>query len=154
MVKLSDLSPENSQHLLDKDCPEFETSPFVAGSPLRVRRVAILTTAGLHRRDDNNFDVSDLSYRVIPGDVQLDDLVMTQASVNFDRTGFHQDINVVFPIDRLKELDANGTIGSIAKFHYAFMGAGSMPQDYEKTACDVAGFLKQDNVDAVFLTPV
>ena len=79
---------------------------------------------------------------------------MSHTSVNFDRTGFQQDINVVFPIDRLKELEAAGIIGSIAKFHYAFMGAGSHPHDYEKTVREVAGFLKQDNVDAVFLTPV
>ena len=113
MVKLDDLSPGSVRHLLDKDCAEFETAPFVAGPPLRERRVAIVTTAGLHRRDDRNFDVSDLSYRVIPGDVRLDDLVMTQASVNFDRTGFQQDVNVVLPLDRLREMQMAGEIGEI-----------------------------------------
>ena len=124
MVKIGDLSPESARHLLAKDCPEFETAPFVAGPQLRERRVAIVTTAGLHRRNDKNFDVRDLSYRVIPGDVRLDDLVMTQSSVNFDRTGFQQDVNVVFPLDRLREMDEAGEIGSIASFHYAFNGAG------------------------------
>ncbi len=61
MVKLSDLSPESARHLLDKECPEFETAPFVAGPPLRERRVAIVTTAGLHRRNDKKFDVSEFS---------------------------------------------------------------------------------------------
>jgi D-proline reductase (dithiol) PrdB len=154
MVKLSDLSPENSQHLLDKDCPEFETSPFVAGSPLRVRRVAILTTAGLHRRDDNNFDVSDLSYRVIPGDAQLDDLIMTQASVNFDRTGFQRDVNVVFPPDRLREMDKADEIGSIANFHYAFNGAGQLAPVFEPTAREVGRMLKEDGVNAAILVLV
>jgi D-proline reductase (dithiol) PrdB len=154
MVKLSDLTPENSQHLLDKECPEFETSPFVAGPPLRERRVAIVTTAGLHRCDDNNFDVSDLSYRVIPGDVQLDDLVMTQASVNFDRTGFQQDVNVVFPLDRLREMAAADKIGSIADFHYAFNGAGQLAPAFEPTAREVGRMLKEDGVNAAILVPV
>ena len=118
------------------------------------RRVAIVTTAGLHRRDDDNFDLLDLSYRVIPGDVPADDLVMTQSSVNFDRTGFQQDINVVFPLDRLRELQARGEIGSIAAFHYAFNGAGQLASAYEATARQVARMLKEDGVNAALLVPV
>ncbi len=154
MVRLSDLPKTDQKHLLAKECPPFESQPWVTGPPLSERRVALITTAGLQRRGETSFDFSDTSYRVIPNDVNTQDLLMSHVSVNFDRTGFQQDINVVFPIDRLKELEAAGTIGSIAKFHYAFMGAGSHPHDYEKTAREVAGFLKQDQVDAVFLTPV
>ena len=154
MVRLSDLPETDQKHLLAKECPPFESQPWVTGPPLSERRVALITTAGLQRRGETSFDFSDTSYRVIPNDVNTQDLLMSHVSVNFDRTGFQQDINVVFPIDRLKELEAAGTIGSIAKFHYAFMGAGSHPHDYEKTAREVAGFLKQDQVDAVFLTPV
>lgn len=154
MVNIGDLSPESAQHLLDKDCPPFESAPFVAGPPLHERRVAIVTTAGLHRRDDKNFDLSDLSYRVIPSDVRLQDLVMTQASVNFDRTGFQQDVNVVFPLDRLRELETAGEIGSIAKFHYAFNGAGQLASAFEPTAREVGRMLKEDGVNAALLVPV
>jgi hypothetical protein len=41
----------------------------------------------------------------------------------FDRTGLQEDWNVAFPIDRLRELAAEGTIGSMADTHYSFMGA-------------------------------
>jgi hypothetical protein len=34
------------------------------------------------------------------------------------------------------------------------MGAGLLPESYEDSAGQVAGLLKQDQVDAVFLTPV
>jgi len=34
------------------------------------------------------------------------------------------------------------------------MGAGLLPESYEAGAAQVAGLLKQDQVDAVFLTPV
>ena len=154
MVRLSDLAPESAQHLLDKDCSEFETAPFVAGPPVRERRVAIVTTAGLHRRTDKNFALSDLSYRVIPGDVGLDDLVMTQASVNFDRSGFQQDVNVVLPLDRLREMDQAGEIGSVANFHYAFNGAGQLAPAFEPTAREVGRMLKEDGVNAAILVPV
>jgi len=154
MVNLGDLSRASARHLLDKDCPPFETAPFVAGPPLRQRQVAIVTTAGLHRRDDNNFNLSDLSYRVIPGDVRLSDLVMTQASVNFDRSGFQQDVNVVFPLDRLREMDGAGKIGRIANFHYAFNGAGQLPSAFEATGREVGRMLKEDGVNAALLVPV
>lgn len=154
MVKLDDLDPIDAGHLLGKECAPFPTAPFVAGPPLAERRIAIVTTAGLHRREDRNFDLSDLSYRVIPGDVDLADLVMSQASVNFDRTGFQQDVNVVFPLDRLREMRAAGEIGSIASFHYAFNGAGQLAPAFEATGREVGRMLKEDGVNAALLVPV
>ena len=91
--------------------------------------------------------------RVIPGNVKGNELVMTHLSINFDRSGFQQDLNVIFPVDRLRELAKEGIIGSVADFHYSFMGA-SDPASMEKQAREVAGLLKKDKVDAVLLLPV
>ena len=154
MVRLSDIDPGSAKHLLDKDCPRFETAPWVTGPPVAERRVAIVTSAGLHRRDDRNFSLRDLSYRIIPGDIDTSDLVMTQSSVNYDRTGFQQDVNVVFPIDRLRELRDAGEVGEIADYHYAINGAGWLPHEIEATAREMAGLLKEDRVNAVLLVPV
>ena len=74
-------------------------------------------------------------------------------SINFDRTGFQEDWNVVFPIDRLNELAAEGTIGSVSDTHYSFMGAAE-PDLIEPRARELAGRLKQDEVDAILLAPV
>ena len=92
-------------------------------------------------------------YRLLPGDLRAADLVMSHISTNFDRTGFQQDHNVVFPIDRLNELAAEGVVGSVASVHYSFMGA-THPAKLERTARQLAGMLKQDQVDAVLLVPV
>ena len=154
MVRLSDLPEIDARHLLDKECPPFDSEPWVTGPPLAERRVAIVTSAGLHRRDDRSFDIQDTGYRVIDGRLSGDDLVMTHASVNFDRTGFQQDTNVVFPIDRLRELEAAGEIGSVARFHYSVMGAGWLPHEIEPTVRELAGLLKEDAVNAVLLSPV
>lgn len=154
MVRLVDLPEVEAKHLLSKPCPRFPTEPFVAGPPLARRRVAIVTTAGLHRRDQPAFNLADTGYRVIDGRNAGRDLVMSHSSVNFDRTGFQQDVNVVFPIDRLRELEHEGAIGSVADFHYSLMGALWEPHEIADTAQTIAGLLKQDLVDAVLLVPV
>ena len=79
---------------------------------------------------------------------------MSHASVNFDRTGFQSDWNVVFPIDRLKELVRDKIVGTLAAYHYSFMGAIPQVTRYEPKARELASLLKADNVDAVLLTPV
>lgn len=154
MVRLSDLTPADAQHLLDKDCPRFDTEPFVGGPKLSERRVAIVTTAGLHLGSEAPFELRDTGYRVLPGNAPADRIMMSHTSVNFDRSGFQQDLNTVFPIERLRELHRAGDIGSVADFHYSLMGAGWEPHEIETTAHQVAGFLKEDGVDAVLLVPV
>ena len=146
MVRLNELPEHEREHLLSKECPPFSTQPWVTGPPLAERRVALITSAGLHRRGDQHFFTRTGAYRVIPSGLEGHELVMSQVSVNFDRTGFQQDINVVLPIDRLRELQQDGVIGSIATYHYSFMGAGLMPDKFESTAREVSALLRQDGV--------
>ena len=112
-----------------------------------------MTSAGLVRRGEDTFAPGDADYRVLPGDVRGADLLMSHVSVNYDRAGFVEDANVVFPVDRLRELAEAGVIGSVADHHYSFMGATD-PTRMAAPAAEVAGHLKADRVDAVLLTPV
>lgn len=160
MVRLEQLEENEAASLRKMDCPVFDTHPWVDGPPLNKRRVALVTTAGLHRRDDSPFTIQSIGsqewpadYRVIPGDIAAGDLVMSHISTNFDRTGFQQDWNVAFPIDRLRELAQAGVVGSMADFHYSFMGAAD-PRRMEPSARRIATLFKQDNVDTVLLVPV
>lgn len=154
MVRLADLSDAERDHIMGKELPAYESAPWAQGPPLAERRVALITTAGLHRAGDDAFSFVDLSYRVIPGDTDLAGLTMTHSSVHFDRTGFREDVNVVFPLDRLRELAAEGVIGSVADHHYSLMGAGWPPEMIEPTCDELARLLKADGVDAVCLVPV
>lgn len=153
MVRLADVPMPDRGFLERIPIPDIEDAPCVAGPPLRERRVAIVTTAGLTTREDSRFAMGSSDYRVIPAEVEADRLVMSHASINYDRSGFQQDVNVVFPIDRLRELAADGVVGSVAEFHYSFMGAID-PVSLEPAAVRLAGLLKKDAVDAVLLTPV
>ncbi len=152
MVRLIDVPEPERSHLVEMECPTFDTRPWVPGPPLNRRRVAIVSTAGLQRRGDRPFGFRSTEYRVINEDGD-DDIVMSHVSTNFDRSGFQQDLNVIFPLARLRELAAEGVIGSIAKYHYSFMGA-TEPTDLESVAGELAGLLKEDQVNAVLLAPI
>lgn len=153
MVRLSEFAEQEREHLLNLPCPTFPDTPFGPVLKLSQARIGVISTAGLHRRADLPFMVGDPGYRMIPGDVEPDDLVMSHISTNFDRTGFQLDINMVLPLDRLKELAEAGIIGSVAAYHYSFMGATD-PIQMEDQAREVAQLLRQDQVDGVLLVPV
>jgi len=153
MVHLSQLPDHLRDALVNQELPDYESTPWVAAKPLAESRIAIISTAGLHRREDSPFVAGAGDYRVIPDDADMDALMMSHVSTNFDRTGFFQDVNTSFPIDRLHELVEDGFIGSAAARHYSFMGA-TPPAVMEPVARDLAGLLKQDHVDAVLLVPV
>jgi D-proline reductase (dithiol) PrdB len=160
MARLEQVHPAMRASLLAMACPTFDTHSWVAGPALRQLRVALISTAGLHRRDDRPFAVTSGNaraiagdYRAIPHDIAANDLVMSHVSTNFDRTGFQQDWNVVFPLDRLHEIARDGAIGSVAAFHYSLMGATD-PSQMETSAHELARLLMQDQVNAVLLVPV
>ena len=154
MARLEQIPEPMRSHIAQLELPKFEIQPWAAGPPLNQRRVAIVSTAGLHQRDDRpfTFEPGD-SYRVIAGDIKANDLIMSHVSTNFDRSGFQQDWNLIFPLDRLQELRDEGHIGSVAQFHYSFMGAVD-PREMEPSIRNLAGLLQKDNVNAVLLVPV
>jgi D-proline reductase (dithiol) PrdB len=153
MARLDRMSEEERAHVPALPCPSFERTPWATGPALKERRIVIISTAGLHRKGDRPFAVGATDYRVIPVTIAANELVMSHLSTNFDRTGFQQDWNVVFPLDRLKELVACGEIGSLAQYHYSFMGA-SDPRPMEDTVRRLAGILRKDKVDSALLLPV
>ena len=153
MVHLRELPEQLREALVNQTLPEFGDTPWINPKPLNECRVALVSTAGLHRRGDLSFALGAGDYRIIPDDYDMNNLVMGHLSTNFDRSGFYQDINTSFPIDRLRELAEEGAIGSVASRHFSFMGA-TPPTVMEPVARDLANVLKGDNVDAVVLVPV
>lgn len=153
MVRLSDLPPDYAETLRNLPLPEYDGNPWTHPPPLASARIAIVSTAGLHRADDPKFAGGSADYRLIPDDVDYAELTMSHVSANFDRTGFQQDVGVVFPLTHLKELAADGVIGSVARWHYSFMGATD-PTRMADTAPQVARLLREDGVDAAILVPV
>lgn len=153
MARLADIDESLRKPLEGLDCPTFEAPAWVTGPKLNERRVAIISTAALSTRSDKTFAVGEADYRVIPGNTAGDDLVMSHVSPNFDRTGFQQDLNVVFPIDRLRELADEGVIGSVADYHYSLMGSTD-PTLLAPAVERLVPLLKKDAVNTLLLAPV
>ena len=127
--------------------------------PLNRCRVALITTAGLHLPEQTPYNDrmigGDCSYREIPNTVDTQTLALGHRSKAFDASGTKDDINLVLPLDRFRELENAGKIGSLNDRHFSFMGSITQPKPLiEKTAPEVAQLLKTDSVDVVFLTPV
>jgi D-proline reductase (dithiol) PrdB len=127
--------------------------------PLKQARVALVTTAGLRLPEQTPFDHSlklgDPTFREIPHDVATARLVEDHRSSSFDHAGVQSDVNVAFPLDRFRELAAEGVIGSLNQRHFSFMGSIVGPRRLiNETAPEVARLLQADGVEIAFLTPV
>ena len=127
--------------------------------PLKDSRLVLLSTAGLILPDQEPFDKSirggDCSFREIQSDVDVSTLIDTHRSNLFDHFGVRQDPNLTFPIDRVRELEKKGRIGSVNRRHLSFMGSITAPRRLVKnTLPEVANLLKSDAVDVALLVPV
>jgi len=153
MARLEDIPQPTRDAVANLPCPSFDTHPFVSGPPLAQRRVAIVTSAALIRRGDQPFAFGSGEARFIPADVPAGEQLISHVSINFDRSGFQRDRNVVFPIDRLREFADEGVIGSVADTHYTVMGSTD-PAAMVEAVGQIVGQLQQERADAVLLTPV
>ena len=153
MARIEDIPLGTREAVVGLVCPEPTIFPWVRPRPLAQSRIAILTSAALHRRSEMPLPAGTAEYRELSATLPASDMLMSHISINFDRTGFQRDINVAYPIDRLQELATQGVIGSVADTHYSVMGSTD-PATMVQTADAVAARLKQENVDAVLLCPV
>ena len=118
--------------------------------------IAIVTAGGVHLKEQEPFNIADelgdLGYRVFPQDVDSSHLMVTHH--HYDHSDADQDINVVFPIDVLRDLKAEGFIRDVAKKHIGYMGyTMQLKAMYEGTAREIANEIdKGSRADAVILT--
>jgi len=119
---------------------------------LKESTFALVTTAGVHLRDQEPYNLEgDNSWRLIPGDVETSQLMVTHE--HYDHRDADEDINVVFPIDRLRELAAEGIIAGVGDKHLGFMGYSQNFRDlYERVAPEMAKIISRSKADGVILT--
>jgi len=138
---------------------EADSVPWTPMSkPVRESVVALVTTAGVHRRVDPPFDMTDPdgdpTFRVLPVEGPRAELTITHKY--YDHAAADRDLNVVLPVDRLRELAAAGRVGGVAPRMYSFMGhvdGVHLRTLMEVTAPEVARRLRADGAEAVVLTP-
>lgn len=160
MAKLSDL---NLRHRLFMQTYRYRRVDWRPGTrlqkPLSEAQIAVVTTAAFFRPGQEPFDLAirggDYSYREIPADADLATLGIAHKSDAFDHSGIEKDKNLALPLDRLRELQAEGRIGGPAPRHFSLMGSISAPARLTKiTAPEIVGKLAEDRTEVVLLTPV
>jgi D-proline reductase (dithiol) PrdB len=119
--------------------------------PIAEATVAIVTTSGVHLRRDTPFTLSgDASFRIIPRDATAADLAISHQA--YDRTDALRDINLVFPLERLRELAAEGIIGRVADEHFGF-GLNGSAKELLAPGRAVGRRLAGAHVDLALLVP-
>ena len=156
MPRLDQLSEIHRNSALLFPCLEHDDTPWAPmQKPLSQSKVAMVSTAGLHLRDDRLFQGGDPSYRVVPSDTKTSEIILSHVSIGFDYTGIYRDLNLAFPLDRLRELAQQGKVGSLARNYYSFMGAQRDPRRIiEETGPEAAALMHDEGVDLVLLVPV
>ena len=151
MTKISEMPAVARGFISNLELPIVEERAWTTPSPSAQRRVSVVTTAAISKRGDKPFSWLARDHRVFHKTDR--DLVMTHVAVEFDRSAWQQDLNVIVPLDRLEEMAQAGEIGSVADEHYSFMGAAD-PVTMEKSAREAAKRMKLEGVDTVFLIPI
>lgn len=126
--------------------------------PLAECTVGLITTGGVHLTSQPAFDMADpdgdASLREIPGDVALTDLTITHNYYN--HSSADRDVNVIFPLNRFRELAQQGIVGQVGRRHFGLMGhieGQQLRRLQQRTAPEIAAKLRADGVDFAFLTP-
>lgn len=149
--------------------PDFPDAPFAPlRKPLRESTVALFTSGAIYLDDQDPYYPAELTYeqavrdvrkamerfpslRVIPAETSEERLRV--GHVAYDIRAAQKDINVIFPLTRLRELAQEGVIGALAERNYSYHGLTNIPRLMQESAPQWAQMLKDDSVDAVFLTP-
>ncbi|MGE0680409.1 MAG: glycine/sarcosine/betaine reductase selenoprotein B family protein [Candidatus Binatia bacterium] len=135
----------------------YDTAPLTPlTKPLSQCRVSLLTSGGVSCQNVPPFNPlarNDLRVDAIPQETPADFFVITDAYYNHQDAD--RDINCIFPLERLRELTAEGVIGEVAPRHYS----GFMGRTYTRSAVlteaapALARRLRQEGVDVFVLVP-
>ena len=159
MARLEDLK---LTHRLFVETYPFRTVDWAPGArlakPLNQSKLALISSSGVYLSGQPPFDLAfrggDFSFRELPNTLDVRTLQISQRSSDFDQTGAREDGNLVFPLDRFRELVARRTIAELNHRHFSFMGSISAPgRLLTDSAPKVAEMLREDGVDAAFLVP-
>jgi len=121
-------------------------------SKLAELTVALVSSSGVYMEGQEPYGAEgDDSYRVIPADATPAQLRFKHG--HYDTSEAERDANVVFPLERLRELAAEGFIKRVSNKHIGCKGfSKDLKAQYERMAPAVAAEIERSQADAVVLT--
>jgi D-proline reductase (dithiol) PrdB len=160
MVETRDLSVGLQAFLKAYPWRRIDPVPLASlAKPVSECKVALVSSAGFVVPGEEPFSCSvrggDSSFRVVPGDADVQSLEDHHCSDSFSHAGVAADRNLGLPLDRLRELAAKGEIGTVAPRHFSVMGSITAPGRFVKQTLPViANLLVDDRVDIALMVPV
>jgi len=139
----------------------FVVSEDIPWTPYRGRpsgqTLGLVTSGGLYLKDSqpafNTESIhGDPSFREIPKTVRQEDIGIAHA--HYDHSLALQDINIIFPVQRLIELEKEGIIGRVPDTLYSFSYVNDVVTLVKKTLPDFIARIKAAGVDVLLLVPV
>lgn len=153
--------------VLSSGIPEQPAHPEIPWAPVRKplaeSKLALLSTAGISMRGDPPFDMEMERKKPTQGDPSWRRLRSDASSATVEVHHLHidtgyieRDLNVALPLDRARELVAEGVLGAIAASHYSIMGyQGNDTRTLEnRSAPEIAAAMRSEEVDLALLAPV
>jgi D-proline reductase (dithiol) PrdB len=124
--------------------------------PLREARLTFVSTAGVQVKGSLPLDtvhpIGDYTFRRVPSTAKPGDLEIHQ--IKFPTVGAHRDLNVIFPIERLQELVAEGALGSLTASFFTFIGYNMDPDRVERDlAVSIANAVQDEEADIALMCP-
>ena len=123
--------------------------------------LGLVTSAGISLKSDPPFDMEqekrdplrgDRSFRALPKGTTEKEIEVNHLHIN--TSYIKQDLNVIFPLGRMAEFEAEGIIGRLAPHAYSFYGFQWQNNDFLKEAIEpISRGMKEEGVEAVLLTP-
>lgn len=144
--------------------PPYDSVPWTPlAQPLAESRIALVTTAGInvrgvdppfdYEREQDHPNWGDPTFRILPRDLRQEQVQTGHLHINND--DIDRDVNIALPVDRMRELEAAGVIGSLSPRNFSFMGYQPDTTEWrERYGPEAAALMKDDRVDGVILTPV
>ncbi len=149
--------------LVTRITPTLPPYPIVASEgvpwtpltkPVAECTVMMLASAGVHCKSEPPFQSpNDLTFRLIDADADAATLTPSHPAP-IRRPGL-VDINVVFPLGRLRELQADGVIGGLTPHHVSILGAIKLLRElHSKMAPAIAEHVRAEGADLLLLVPM
>ncbi len=157
--------PPGLKKFIKGEIPETPFSGKIPWTPLKrpveEATFSLMTSAGISMRTDPPFDMErekreptwgDPSFREIPKEATEADINVNHLHIKTDY--IKEDINVILPLMRFRELENEGIIGRLAPTSYSYYGFQRDPTILlEQTMPKVARKMKEEGVEAILLTP-
>jgi D-proline reductase (dithiol) PrdB len=124
--------------------------------PLSSSKLCFVSSSGVQQKGSMPFDVvhpiGDFTYRAVPSHATAADVEIHQ--LKYPTGGALEDINVIFPLDRLRELVELGELGGLTENFFSFIGYNMDPVRVEhEFSEDLATAVESERPDVVLLAP-